>query len=107
MSLSEETNGKSEHGLNILRAGKTTCTENGVRGSKCGTALNSELAAQKKALKKLRKLRVCKKGTCSLPLKHKAASEKEGAVYKAGSPKPYKHIVSATWGREDVTDLAQ
>jgi hypothetical protein len=107
MSLTEESAEAPAYGLFVQREGKQVCTEHEVRGSKCAQQLNAEIVSQKAALKKYRKGRVCKKGVCSLPNKNKLASEKEGAVYKKGSPKPYKHIISATWGREDVTDLAQ
>ena len=107
MSLTEESAESPAYGLFIQREGKQTCTEHEVRGTKCGVQLNQELTSQKAALKAYRKARVCKKGHCHLTLKHKEAPEKEGTVYKKGSPKPYHHIVSATWGREDVTDLAQ
>jgi len=107
MSLTEESAETPAYGLFVQREGKLICTEHEVRGAKCGKQLNAEIVSQKAALKKYRKLRVCKKGHCHLNAKHKEASEKAGAVYKKGSPKPYKHIVSATWGREDVTDLAQ
>jgi len=106
MSLTKEGVEAPAYGLFVQREGKTTCTEHEVKGTKCGQALNTEVISQKAALKKYRKGRVCKKGVCALPNKNKLATEKEGAVYKKGSPKPYKHIVSATWGREDVTDLA-
>ena len=106
MSLTEESAEAPAYGLFVQKEGKQVCTEHEVRGAKCAQQLNAEIVSQKAALKKYRKGRVCKKGVCSLPNKNKLASEKEGAVYKKGSPKPYKHIVSATWGREDVTDLA-
>jgi len=107
MSLTEESVEAHFYGLHIEKEGTQVCHEHEVKGAKCVQQLNAEHVSQKAAVKSYRKLRVCKKGHCHLNAKHKEASEKEGTVYKKGSPKPYKHIISATWGREDVTDLAQ
>jgi hypothetical protein len=107
MSLTEEGVEAPTFGLFIGREGHHVCSDAGVKGAACGKALNGEVIKQKAHVKEYRKKRVCTKGHCSLPNKNKLASEKEGAVYKKGSPKPYKHVISATWGREDVTDLVQ
>jgi hypothetical protein len=89
MSLTEEGVEGPSYGLFVEEEGKQTCTEHEVKGSKCGLQVNAEIVSQKAALKKYRKERVCKKGHCSLPNHNKLASEKEGAVYKNGSPAPY------------------
>jgi len=107
MSLTEESSEAPAYGLFVAREGHLVCSDSGVKGAACGKVLNGEVIKQKAHVKEYRKKRVCKKGVCSLPNKNKLASEKEGTKYKVGSPKPYKHVISATWGREDVTDLVQ
>ena len=66
----------------------------------------SDVAKQKAKVNEYRLKRICEHDHCYLDFKHKRAVETTAGVYRSDSPAPYRHIVSATWGREDVTDIA-
>lgn len=107
MSITEETSESPSYGLFINKQGHSVCAAQKVRGPACGTVLNGDVIKQKSRVQRLTKKRVCTKGVCSLPEKHKKPTEKKDGSYTATSPRPFKHVISAVYGKADVTDLVQ
>ena len=78
-----------------------------VEGAACLGVFIGDVIKQKVKVNEYRQKRVCSYDVCKLNTKHRKSIETTAGVYASNSPAPYKHIISATWGREDVTDLAQ
>ena len=106
MPLTKEDGKTPVYGLFIRKEGKTICNTLRVKGPACQGVFAGEVIKQKAKVNEYRQKRVCGDEFCTLGTKHRKSIETTAGLYASNSPAPYKHIISATWGREDVTDLA-